>query len=63
MSGYAGSDTTSGLGDAIWVKDGAYNSEKHANLREFVNSGELRENSVSLKYTEKIPVYQVLFVP
>ena len=38
---------------------GAYNSGKHGNLREFVHSGKLRENSGNLKFTQGI--YQMLF--
>jgi len=40
---------------------GAYNSGKHGkhgNLREFVNSGKLRENSGNLKFTQGI--YMIL---
>ena len=37
---------------------GAYNSGKHGNLREFVNSGKFRENSGNLKFTQGI--YQML---
>jgi len=33
---------------------GANNSGKHGNLREFVNSGKLRENSGNLKFTQGI---------
>jgi len=38
----------------------AYNSGKPGNLREFVNSGKLRENLGNLKYTQGI--YQMLAV-
>ena len=37
---------------------GAYNSGKPENLREFVNSGKLWENSGNLKFTQEI--YQML---
>ena len=40
---------------------GAYNSGKPGNLREFVNSGKLRENSGNLKDTQGIFVDQMLF--
>ena len=39
---------------------GAYNSGKHGNLREFVNSGKLRENSWNLKFTQGI--YQMMLI-
>ena len=39
-------------------EQGAYNSGKPGNLREFVNSGKLRENSGNLKFTQKI--YMIL---
>jgi len=39
---------------------GAYNSGKHGNLREFVNSGKFRENSGNLKFTQGI--YQLLLI-
>jgi len=39
----------------------AYHSGKQGNLREFVNFGELSENSGNLKYTQGILVYQMLF--
>jgi len=39
---------------------GAYNSEKPGNLRKFVNSGKLRENSENLTFTQGI--YQMLAV-
>jgi len=39
---------------------GAYNSGKHRNLREFVNSGKLRENSWNLKFTQGI--YQMMLI-
>ena len=39
---------------------GAYNSGKHGNLREFVNSGKFRENSGNLKFTQGI--YQMLLI-
>jgi len=41
------------------VLQGAYNSEKPGNLREFVNYGKLTENSWNLKFTQGI--YQMLF--
>ena len=37
---------------------GAYNSGKHGNLREFVNSGKFEENSGNLKFTPGI--YMIL---
>jgi len=39
---------------------GAYNSGKHGNLREFVNSGKFRENSGNLQFTQGI--YQMLLI-
>ena len=50
----------SGLG--LGLSQGAYNSGKpgkHGNLREFVHSGKLGENSGNLKFTQGI--YQMLF--
>jgi len=44
------------------IREGAYNSGKpgkHGNVGEFVNSGKLRENSGTLKFTPGI--YQMLF--
>ena len=44
------------------ITEGAYNSGKpgkHGNVGEFVNSGKLRENSGTLKFTPGI--YQMLF--
>ena len=40
-------------------QQGAYNSGKHGNLREFVNSGKLEENSGNLKFTQGI--YHLLY--
>jgi len=45
----------------VIITQGAYNSGKpgkHGNLREFVNSGKLRENSGNLKFTQGI--YMIL---
>jgi len=42
------------------IIQGAYNSGKPGNLREFVNSVKLRENSRNLKFTQGI--YQMLAV-
>jgi len=42
----------------MYFNHGAYNSGKHGNLREFVNSGKLRENSGNLKFTQGI--YQIV---
>jgi len=42
------------------VSQGAYNSGKPRNVREFVNSGKLRENLRNLKFTQGI--YQMLAV-
>ena len=39
---------------------GCYNSRKHGNLREFVNSGKLREKSGNLKFTQGI--YMILIL-
>jgi len=36
------------------LAQGDYNSGKHGNLREFVNSGKLMENSGNLKFTQGI---------
>jgi len=44
----------------LGVPQGAYNSGKHGNLREFVNSGKFRENSGNLKFTQGI--YQMLLI-
>ena len=41
------------------ITEGAYNSGKHGNVGEFVNSGKLGENSGTLKFTPGI--YQMLF--
>jgi len=46
------------------LMQGVYKSgkpEKHGNLRDFVNSGKVRQNSGNLKYTQEILVYQMLF--
>ena len=48
---------------ACFMLQGAYNSGKHGklgNLREFVNSGKLSENSGNLKFTQGI--YMILSV-
>ena len=42
------------------IQQGAYNSGKHGNLREFVNSRKFRENSGNLKFTQGI--YQMLLI-
>ena len=41
-------------------RQGVYNSGKPGNLREFVNSGKLSENSGNLKFTQGI--YQMLAI-
>jgi len=43
-----------------YLVQGAYNSGKPGNLREFVNSGKFRENSGNLKFTQGI--YQMLLI-
>jgi len=40
------------------INQGAYHTGKPRNLREFVKSGKLRENSGNLKFTQRI--YQML---
>jgi len=51
------------LWNSVVINDhlqGAYNSGKHGNLRELVNSGKFRENSGNLKFTQGI--YQMLLI-
>jgi len=60
QSSQSGNGRTNERMDRSRTLQDAYNSGKHGNLREFVNSGKFRENSGNLKFTQGI--YQMLLI-